>query len=149
MTREEIYTKHATELIRFATGLVGPTDAADIVADAVVKTIWSGTWDSVINPRAYLYRAVLNESRMQHRSTMRRQARERQTAPSEVYTVPEAGTDVWEAVGSLQFLERACVFLKYWEGMSAPEIADHLDISPRSVRRHLERSRSTLRRALK
>ena len=32
----ETYRRHAAELIRYATVLVGPDDAADVVADAVL-----------------------------------------------------------------------------------------------------------------
>ncbi len=34
---EEIYRKHADELVRFATGVVGPFDAEDVVVDAWLK----------------------------------------------------------------------------------------------------------------
>ena len=68
----EVYAKYADDLVRFATSLVGPTDAQDVVADAVVRVMWSKRWARVTNYKAYLYRAVLNEARMHHRSTMRR-----------------------------------------------------------------------------
>ena len=81
LTRAEIYRKHASELLRFATSLVGPADAADVVSEAVVKSMWSKAWASVSNRRAYLYQAVLNESRMHHRGTMRRRSYEMKAAP--------------------------------------------------------------------
>ena len=148
-TRAEIYAKYASELARFATSLVGPTDAADVVSQAVVKSMWSTSWASVINPRAYLYQAVLNESRMHHRGTMRRRAHEMKAAPSDMVTVPAVGIDVWEAMGSLKVPQRACVFLRYWEGMTTVEIAEELAMSTRSVRRQLARARTTLQRILK
>lgn len=37
----EIYRKHADDLTRFATGLVGPGDAADVVAKAVLDVALS------------------------------------------------------------------------------------------------------------
>lgn len=148
-TRAEIYAKYAAELGRFATSLVGPSDAADVVSEAVVKSMWSPTWASVVNPRAYLYQAVLNESRMHHRSTTRRRTREIQTASSDMVTVSVVGIDVWEAMGRLTVPQRACVFLRYWEGMTTVEIAEELAMSARSVRRQLARARTTLRRTLK
>ena len=38
MTDEEIYRKHADDLVRFATGLVGPFDAQDVVTDACLRS---------------------------------------------------------------------------------------------------------------
>jgi RNA polymerase sigma-70 factor (ECF subfamily) len=149
LTRAEIYTKYDSELVRFATSLVGPTDAADVVSEAVIKSMWSTTWASVVNPRAYLYQAVLNESRMHHRGTMRRRAHEMKTTPLDVVTVSGVGIDVWEAMGSLNVSQRACVFLRYWEGMTTVEIAEELALSTRSVRRQLARARTSLRRSLK
>ncbi len=147
--RAEIYAKYASELVRFATSLVGPTDAADVVSQAVVKSLWSTSWASVINPRAYLYQTVLNESRMHHRGTMRRRAHEIKAASSDVVTVSVVGIDVWEAMGSLNVPQRACVFLRYWEGMTTVEIAEELAMSTRSVRRQLARAKRTLRGILK
>jgi RNA polymerase sigma-70 factor (ECF subfamily) len=149
LTRAEIYAKYASELVRFATSLVGPTDAADVVSDAVVKSMWSTSWASVVNPRAYLYQAVLNESRMHHRGAMRRRAHEMKTGSLDMVTVSAVGIDVWEAMGSLNVPQRACLFLRYWEGMTTVEIAEELAMSTRSVRRQLARARTTLRRILK
>jgi len=149
LKRAEIYAKHASELLRFATSLVGPADAPDVVSEAVVKSMWSKTWASVVDPRAYLYQAVLNESRMHHRGTMRRNAREMKAASLDMVTVSVVGIDVWEAMGSLNVSQRACVFLRYWEGMTTVEIAEELAMSTRSVRRQLARARSSLGRSLK
>jgi RNA polymerase sigma factor (sigma-70 family) len=149
LTKTEIYAKYASELARFATSLVGPTDAADVVSEAVVKSMWSPAWVSVVNHRAYLYQAVLNESRMHHRSTTRRREYETKTASPDMVTVSALGIDVWEAMGSLNLKQRACVFLKYWEGLTASEISEELAMSTRSVRRQLARAQITLRRILK
>jgi RNA polymerase sigma-70 factor (ECF subfamily) len=149
VTRAEIYAKYASELARFATSLVGPTDAADVVSEAVVKAMWSPTWPSVINPRSYLYQAVVNESRMHHRRSTRRRSHEMKTASPDIITVSALGVDVWEAMGRLTVPQRGCVFLRYWEGMTTDEIAEELAMSTRSVRRQLARARTTLRRILK
>jgi len=64
-------------------------------------------------------------------------------------TVSALGIDVWEAMGSLNLPQRACVFLRYWEGMTTVEIAEELGMGTRSVRRQLARARTTLKRILK
>ena len=58
----EVYREHAAELVRYATVLVGPTDAADVVADAVLGAFGSRVWPTVTHHRAYLYRAVYHRA---------------------------------------------------------------------------------------
>lgn len=86
MTDEEIYRKHAEELVRFATLLTGPDRAADVVSAAVVTAFGSKTWPTVSNPRAYLFRCVLNEARMSARSESRRSRLEARAALREART---------------------------------------------------------------
>ncbi len=76
----QLYREHGPGLVRFATGLVGPDDAADVVQTAVLRAFASRSWQAARNPRAYLYRTVANTARSMHRSTMRRRAREMRTA---------------------------------------------------------------------
>src|SRR5262245_42951341 len=72
----DTYRRHATELIRYATVLVGTDDAPDVVTDAVLAAFRSPQWRTVENRRAYLYRAVLTRSLSHRRSTSRRRKRE-------------------------------------------------------------------------
>src|SRR5664280_2890802 len=85
----EIYRKHADDLTRFATGLVGPDQAADVVSEAVLSCLRSSQWRSVANKRAYLYRSVVNKSTELHRASRRRTARERYSAQPEAIVSPE------------------------------------------------------------
>ncbi|MCP3975196.1 MAG: sigma-70 family RNA polymerase sigma factor [bacterium] len=147
-TNAEIYGKYADDLVRFATGLVGPSDAQDVVSAAVIKVMWSKRWDDVTNYKAYLYQAVLNESRMHHRSTMRRRAREQRASGSDIVYPKEVRPEVLEAVGKLSPQQRAAVFLTYWEGLGVDEVAFRLGVREGSVKRHLARARAKLRGAL-
>ncbi len=76
---DEAYSKWADELTRYASALVGPHDAADVVADAFAGLLAAGDerWASVIEPRTYLFRCVLSAARMRRRSSERRAVRER------------------------------------------------------------------------
>ncbi len=147
-TNAEIYGKYADDLVRFATGLVGPTDAPDVVAEAMVRVMWSRRWPLVENYKAYLYRAVLNEARMHHRSTMRRRAREQRASITETLYPSEVRPEVLEAVGRLSPQQRAAIFLTYWEGLSVEEVATRLGVRPGSVKRQLARARNKLRGSL-
>jgi RNA polymerase sigma-70 factor (ECF subfamily) len=145
---EETYRKHAEELIRFATFLVGPSDAADVLAEAVSRAFYSSLWPHVANRRAYLYRSVLNQGRRFRRSEFRRRARESSVAPSEAIESITPMPEVVEAVAALSPRQRAVVYLTYWDDLGPPRIAELLEISEGSVRRHLARARATLRRRL-
>jgi DNA-directed RNA polymerase specialized sigma24 family protein len=69
---ERFYRAHAPELMRFATALVGPQDAADVVGDAMAKTLAARQWSSLDNPRAYVYRALYREAMSWRRAAARR-----------------------------------------------------------------------------
>ncbi len=143
-----IYALHSRELVRFATAITGPTDAADVVSDAVVNAMSSRSWTSVTDKRAYLYRCVLNTARNSGRSEQRRLARERRVARPDRVDDPLPRPDVFEAVRSLSARQRAATYLTYWEDLTPTSIARLLDISEGSVKRHLARAREQLRREL-
>ncbi len=148
LPRGEVFEKYGVELTRFATSMVGPSDAQDVVSDALVRTMWSDSWLGVDNQRAYLYRAVTSQARMNHRTSSRRRDREAKTAQSAVVLSGETGVDVWEALDHLGVMERAVVFLAYWEDLNEVEAAERLGVSERTVRRHLGRARQKLGRLL-
>lgn len=144
----EIYGKYADDLVRFATGLVGPTDAADVVADAVIRALSSGSWPGVRDHRAYLTRAVLNEARMHHRSTLRRRAREAKASTADIVYEAVPRPEVLAQVARLSLRQRAVVVLTYWDDLDQAAIAERLGISAGSVRRHLARAHVKLGRLL-
>ncbi len=148
MTNEEIYRKYADDLVRFATGLVGPFDASDVVTDACLRTFGSPSWHDVTNPRAYLYRSVLNQARSHHRSTLRRRVREQRAAVADATVPVEVDVDVLAAVDKLSVQQRASVVLTYWEDLAPSEVALRLGVSEGSVKRHLARARSKLKELL-
>ncbi len=148
MTDEEIYRKYADDLVRFATGLVGPFDARDVVTDACLRAFRSRHWGDVTNHRAYLYRTVMNQARSHHRSTLRRRVREMRSAVSESLVPVEVDVDVLAAVDKLSVQQRASVVLTYWEDLTPAEVASRLGISKGSVKRHLARARARLKELL-
>ncbi len=148
MTDEEIYRKYADDLVRFATGLVGPFDAQDVVTDACLRAFGAGGWHGVSNHRAYLYRSVLNQARSHHRSTIRRRLRELRAATSEEEAPYEVDVDVLAAVDKLSVQQRASVVLTYWEDLTPAEVGSRLGISEGSVKRHLARARARLKELL-
>lgn len=146
----EIYRKHAADLNRFAAGLVGPSQAADVVSEAVLKCLHFRRWPQVDDKRAYLYRSVLNEANSLHRSSQRRTAREKLSAQPERVEFPEVRVrpEVLAAVFRLSMRQRAVIFLIYWEDLDIPSVAGLLKVSEGSVRRHLARGKTRLKEAL-
>jgi RNA polymerase sigma factor (sigma-70 family) len=145
---EEAYARHSAELVRFATVLIGPSGADDLVAETAVKVFASSAWRQVNHQRAYLFRAVLNEARQRERSATRRRRRERLAASPERVEAPVVRPEVIEAMRGLQPRQRAIVYFVYWEDREVSDVADHLDISVRTVQRELVAAREHLREAL-
>ncbi len=143
-----LFAAHAAELTRFATGLVGPSDAEDVVTGAFLRCVTSSRWAKVTNRRAYLYRAVLNEARALHRSRSRRLSRERARAPREAAPEADPPADVTAALNALSVRQRSVIVLTYWADLDPAAIASLLGISDGSVRQHLARARARLRKDL-
>ncbi|MEX1005771.1 MAG: RNA polymerase sigma factor [Acidimicrobiia bacterium] len=143
-----VYRRNADDLVRFATVLVGPDDAQDVVSSAFGRCMASRQWDDVIDRRAYLFRAVSNEAKNLKRSAARRRHRE-QAAPIErTIEVSIPRPDVRAAIEDLSVRQRAVVYLTYWHDMSEAMVAAHLGVSAGTVRRHLDRARKKLREVL-
>ena len=149
LTIAEAFEKWADDLVAYATALVGPDDASDVVQQAFVDVAASDRWSQVREPRPYLYRATLNAVRSQRRSRARRAAREWRARPHELAHV-ELLSDpaVLDAVRSLSVQQRAVIFLTYWEDQTPSSVAEKLGVSDGTVRRQLARARSKLRKAL-
>jgi RNA polymerase sigma-70 factor (ECF subfamily) len=145
----EIYASMGPELVAFATGLVGWSDAEDVVSTAVLNAIRSPRWAAVENPRAYLYRAVLNEAQALIRRAAQRDRRHQKAATPERWDLPEFRPEVLRAVHALSVRQRAVVLLTYWADLPPSEVAERLGVSEGSVRRHLARARARLRKALR
>lgn len=145
-----IYRKHAHELTRYATMLVGPDDAADVVATAVLSCMSSRRWSTVTNPRAYLYRATFNEATRLTRTVLRRRQAEAHVldVAIDLRDAPPVEPDVAVALRRLSVRQRSTIYLTYWEDLHPHEVAALLGISEGAVRRHLARARTKLREVL-
>lgn len=135
--------------MRFATSLVGPDRAPDLVSEVMVATLQSRTLESLENPRAYLMQAVLNRARSSGRSLAReRKALER--IPSNRIQGDEPAdlvinADLAAAVAGLPVQQRAAIYLVYWEDLDPTQAARLMGIRPATLRRYLFLARSKLR----
>ncbi len=141
------YLKHADHLLRFASAVVGPSAADDVVASVVMRVlVESNEWRSIRNLQAYLMRSVMNEAIDRQRRRSRRRRRELDdsaNAPLASFN-DHVRTEVLDAVGRLSPRQRAVVYLTYWLDRSASEVANELDVSVRTVERELTRARREL-----
>ena len=139
-----IWREHRGELIRYATVLVGPDNAEDILSSVVERVLRrDGGLASLAEPRPYLFKAVLNESR-HHLRTQGRDAPWGNT----IVTLPEVRPEVFDAVAGLPERQRAAVYLTYWRDLPVQEVAGLMGCRPGTVKRYLHLARRRLRGVL-
>ena len=150
VTVEEAYRKWGDELVGFATALVGPAVAPDLVSEAFAAVLVRGEafWSTVGAPRAYLFRSITNAARMAARSGLRRRARELRWSAHPVAGELLSDPAVRRALDRLSVQQRAVIYLAYWHDLAPDAIAGLLDISDGAVRRQLARARERLRKVL-
>jgi len=143
-TDAEIYNRHRGALIRYASALVGPSHAEDILSTVVLRTLNRRSLSSLDRADAYLFRAVLNESR----SRMRRIQPVELPAEIGLTEDPDVDTTVLEAVMKLPTQQRAATYLVYWSDCSIVETASLMGVREGTVKRYLHDARRNLRKAL-
>jgi RNA polymerase sigma-70 factor (ECF subfamily) len=144
VTDEEIYRKNKDDLIRYASVLVGPSEAEDVVSTVVLRILRRRPLDDLEEARAYLFRAVLNESRT-------RLSRRRTVSRIDDYhatPVSDPRPEVLEAVIGLPVRQRAATFLVYWSDLTVAEAARLMGTGPGTVKRYLYLAKRTLRGVL-
>lgn len=158
MRIEEAYSAWAPELTGYASALVGPHEAADVVADAFEQLLArpDRQWESVSDHRPYLFRCVLNAARMRRRSSGRRNSRQRRAA---IIGAPQSATSgmagevlvdpaISAALRTLSIQQRAIAYFTYWEDLSIEQIAMLLGVGSGSVKKQLARARAKMREEL-
>lgn len=141
----EVYLKYRDALTRFATVLVGPADANDVISTVVTRVIASGrSLGDLDNPQAYLMRAVANESK----TLLRTRGRTTELVDAIVADAPTPQPEVLKAVMALPAQQRAATYLIYWVGMNSREAAAVLRCRPATARRYLLLAKRKLRGVL-
>lgn len=148
----EIYEKHSADLIRYATVLVGPDQAPDVVSTVVLRVLQRRGLSELDDPKPYLFRAVMNECRSWRR---RRQSRrvalsrffEREVANA-LDTAVADRVSAAEAVWNLPPRLRSAAYLVYWLDLPISEAADALGVSQGTVKRYVHEAREQIREEL-
>ena len=144
----DVYEAIAPGLVRFATALVGPDDAADVVSAVVVRVLGKRALSSLEKPEAYLMQAVMNEVRQLHRGRNRQRRAMVRVGPGATArdAADIARTDLTDAVMGLPPQQRAAAYLVYWCDYTAAEAAELMGWSDGTVRRYLHLVRGKLGR---
>ena len=150
MDVEASYRAHLPDLLHFATVLVGPHDAADVVNEAVTATLRRGSLSGVVDPRAYWFRAVSNTAASWHRSRFRRTRREHAWASSTagvtgLTPTPDAARTI---LAGLSVQQRTALYLTYWLDWPVDRVAQTMGATEGTVKQHLARGRAHLKEIL-
>ena len=142
----EFVVARQAALLRTAYLLTGHAqDAEDLVQGALIKVVpvWKRISD---NPEPYVRRVLVQENVSRWR---RRRWRETSTdvLPDGLADAPDHDDlmTVRAALATLAPRQRAVVVLRYYEGCTEAEIADHLGISPGTVKSHARDALARLR----
>lgn len=131
--------------MRYATALVGPDAAEDVVSTVVTRVLArSGGLGGLREPKQYLMRSILNEVRTRHRERVRQSVVHADVAVATTY---ESDTDVVDVIEALPPQQRAAAFLVFYEGYTPSEAARLMGCRPGTVRHYLHLARSKLREA--
>jgi RNA polymerase sigma factor (sigma-70 family) len=158
-----LFQQEGRSLVRLARLFVDDRDAAeDLVQEAFLRLARSAHRISDIDRApAYLRSIVLNLARdhnrrglvsLRHHSTSigQRESAEPSSGPStpDLLVQSEDHRMVIEAVRSLPVRQRDCITLRYFEELGIDAIAATLNLSPNSVKTHLQRGLAGLERSL-
>jgi RNA polymerase sigma-70 factor (ECF subfamily) len=131
-----------------------PSEADDLVQETWLAALRSPPRKEGAH-RSWLRRVVGNFTRLGFRNRARRLERERLAASPEAVAGPEEAIEraeltrrLVEKVLELEEPGRTVVLLRYFEGLTGPEIAARLGIRPGAVRMRLKRALDQLRRKL-
>lgn len=149
-----IYAAHHAESLRLAYLLTGDRHhAEDVVADAFVKVYRRWRRGGIDQPRAYIRRAVVNESNSRFRRlALERRAAQRLTADDRGARVADeqlADADqVFQALRRLPERQRTALVLRYYADLPERDIAQAMDVSVGTVKSSVSRALDKLRDVL-
>jgi len=156
---DEALSLYWIPLVRYASGFLGSSDAAEDAAQEVFVRLWRHRheWSATESLRAYLYRILrnhlLNERRAQRvrsrwrERVLRKRLRDPAT-PVEIAEHGELSEAVRAALDALPPRRREVFTLARFHGLSYREIAETLDVSPQTVANQMSAALTTLRERL-
>lgn len=159
---EALVRKYEMGVFRLALSVVGdPVDAIEITQETFIAALRSlPAYQEQHSFKAWLYKIALNLSRSYLRkrklreklknaaaALFRLETHER-TLPEETLMETEQEATVWQELNRLDERHRIVVIMRYFQGLSVPEIADLLEINEGTIHSRLHTARERLRIAL-
>jgi RNA polymerase sigma-70 factor (ECF subfamily) len=146
--------RHGAALLLLARQFVpAHADAEDIVQDAFIRFWRSRT--NVLDPAAYLYACVKRAALDRLRAGERRSRREERAARPEIQPLFVSSAEQAErtaliqaALSDLPAEQSEVVVMKIWGGLSFPQIAEAIQISPNTAASRYRYALARLRGAL-
>jgi RNA polymerase sigma-70 factor (ECF subfamily) len=153
-TFEDFYRDEYTRVVRLAYALSGSRSGAEDLAQEAFLAAHRN-WDRIAaydKPGAWVCRVVANLSVSAFRRGVAETKALARAAFGQRAELPDLGAgdpEFWQAVRSLPRRQSQVVALFYLEDLPVTDVADILDMSPGSVKRHLYNGRQTLARRLR
>lgn len=140
---ERLYAVEYTGMVRLAYTLVGSNaEAEDLVQDSFVEV--ARRLHEIRKPGAYLRSAVVSRCR----SALRRRRVMALHPPEPPAGLASDAGDLWDVLSKLPEDQRIALVLKYYGGYTASEISKIVDMPGATVRSHLRRGLTALRKEL-
>jgi RNA polymerase sigma-70 factor (ECF subfamily) len=126
------------------------SDAEDVFQETFLKYVLrAAPFESGEHEKAWLIRVAVNACKDVHKSFFRRKVLSLEDLDSEPsYNMPDSNREVLDAVLALPEKYRNVVYLFYYEGYSAAEIANLLGKNENTVYTWLSRAKAILKDAL-
>lgn len=139
---DALYRVEYAGMVRLAyTLLASNAEAEEVVQDSLVEVY--RRWHEIRKPGAYLRCAVVSRCR----SALQRR-RMHPTFLSEEPIVSAEASELWDVLTRLSDDQRVVVVLRYYGGYSSSDIAATLEMPAATVRSHLRRGLSALKKEL-
>lgn len=149
---EALHREHFVPLVRVAVLLTGDAGLAEDLTQDAFADLWRRRRKLTDPGRAagYLRRSVVNRCRsaQRHLSVVRRK-QPALLARDPDQPDPATRAVVLDALRQLPTRQREVLVLRHYLDLSEAQIADHLGISPGSVKTHASRGAAALRELLK
>jgi len=124
-------------------------DMEDVFQEVFLKYIlYEQSFESHAHERAWLLRVAINQCKDLLKSFFRKRVFSLEDIDLSSFTVPEASMEILEAVLQLPDKYRDVIYLHYYEGYSAVEIAKMVEKKENTIYTWLTRARAQLKKLL-
>lgn len=159
---DDLYRTHHERVLRLCRLLLSdPEEASDVTQEVFIKLFQAQqTEERAMVWAAWLTRVTVNACRDRRRSGWWRWWRERHTefveadlvgstfTPEQAALSKERRTAIWQSFRGLSARQQEVFVLRQLEGWSTDEVAESLELSPGSIKRHLHRAVHQMRKGL-